>query len=107
MQQQVLRLRAQHHHWPTRNRGTKRRLIRLRPTKEIDLLWCNTDVGGPGVSTVAEGFVPAARPLRDCGPELQSARRSIDAGVAGRSGLKKTSNSPFPADYSTDIAGPE
>ena len=33
-----LGLRAQHHHWPTRNRDTKGRLIRLRPTKETPSL---------------------------------------------------------------------
>ena len=31
-----LGLRAQYHHWPTRNRGTKGQLIRLRPTPGVD-----------------------------------------------------------------------
>ena len=32
-----------------RNRGTKGRLIRLRPTKGLLSCWCNTGVGGPGI----------------------------------------------------------
>ena len=54
------------------------------------------------------GLCPRARPLRHCGPELQSARRSIDAGVVGLwlaaqsgVGIKENIDSPFPADYST------
>ena len=51
--------------------------------------------------TVAEGFVPAARPLRDCGPELQSARRSTDGRGGWPFGINENIDSPFPADYST------
>ena len=52
---------------------------------------------------------------RDCGPELQSARRSIDAGVAGRwlaaqrrCGIKENINSAVSLlTIPLDIAGPE
>ena len=57
VQQQVLRLRAQHHHWPTRNRDTKGRLIRLRPTRGHPL-WCNDGRGRPRFMHMFPGPFP-------------------------------------------------
>jgi hypothetical protein len=69
---EVLRLQAQHHHWITRNRSTKGRLIRLRPTKGHPLCGATRTWEAP-----VHAHVPGAFPLGEEGRGCSNTPDSI------------------------------